>query len=46
MNKNILAIILFFPLVFSDEEGPLPYPEPLEGWEEGDFANLFKFKVQ
>ena len=40
MNKNILAIILFFPLVFSDEEGPLPYPEPLEGWEEGDCQSL------
>ena len=42
MNKMILTIILFFPLVIncSDEEGPLPYPEPLEGWEEGDCQSL------
>ena len=42
MNKNIFTIILFLPLVinYHDEEGPLQYPEPPEGWEEGDCQSL------
>ena len=42
MNKNILIIILFSQLAISynEEEGPLQYPEPPEGWDEGDCKSL------
>ena len=43
MKKIILNILLFFLSLISNiysNEGPLQYPEPAEGWEDGDCQSV------
>ena len=43
MKNNIILIALFFLSIIIDSnanEGPLQYPEPARGWEEGDCRSL------
>ena len=38
--KNIFIFILILISTINGNEGPLQYPEPPQGWEEGDCQSI------